>query len=181
MNDDSSGLPSEWTIGREHAGFMTARRLFLRGHRADALLELLRVSTIGIRLAEQIARLRQSLERIEAVIEQSRQQHCQRLWLAVCTLRAVKHVRPALLHREARIERIEWPYSGRDGVRALRIDAEGGSAVLPEDTSVAGDDAAAPIEISALQDADAVSLRVGGRKINRVAGAKQMRPVHRLR
>src|SRR3569833_4325276 len=138
---------------------MPARRQFLRGRRADALHELQRVSTIGKRLAEQKARLRQSLERIEAVIEQPRQQHCQRLRLAVRTLRAVKHVRPALLHREARIERIEWPFSRRDGGRALRIDAEGGSAILPEHPSIAGDDAAAPIEISALQDADAVSLR----------------------
>src|SRR3569623_679055 len=138
MNDDSSGLPSERTIGRDHAGFMTARRQFLRGHRADALLELQRVSTIGKRLAEQKARLRQSLERIEAVIELSRQQRCQRLWLAVCALRGDKLVRPALLHREARIERIEWPFSGRDGVRALRIDAEGGSAILPEHPRIAG-------------------------------------------
>src|SRR3569833_4742275 len=105
---------------------MPARRQFLRGHRADALLELQRVSTIGKRLAEQKARLRQSLERIEAVIEQSRQQHCLRLWLAVCTLRAVKHVRPALLHREARIERIEWPYSRSDGVRVFWFVVVGG-------------------------------------------------------
>ncbi len=77
------------------------------------------------------------------MIDHQAQDQRQRLRLSVGTLCSINQMRPPAFQRQTGIERIERPLAWCVAVRALRISAEGGSAVLPENACVAGDNAAA--------------------------------------
>ena len=61
-------------------------------------------------------------------------------------------------------------------VNVLRVEAEGGAAVVPEDACVTRHNAASPIEVDRLQHAHAVAVLVCGRDEHRITRLEDVRP-----
>ena len=142
--------------------------------------ELQAVAAVRERLAEEKPGPREGGERIHAVIDQARQHRRERLRLPVRALRPVEQPRTAVPEIHAGIEGVERARSGAQPVDAARLHAEGRAAIVPEDAGIARDDAASPVEIDRLEQADAVAVPVGRPDEDGVAGLEDVRPGRRL-
>ena len=148
---DDACLPAQRAERWNGRNFVTALCKPCQHIRARVLLDLQAVAAVGEGLAQQKAWACERGSRIKPVVQQEAQDQRQRLRLSVGTLCSINQMRPPVFQRQTGIERIERPLARRIAVRATRISAKGGSAVLPENACVAGDNTAPPVEIDALK------------------------------
>ncbi len=147
---------------------------------ARVLLDLHAVPAVGKGSSKQEARSGERPFWAEPVVDDPRQQRCKRLRLAIRTLRSIKQMGLALLERDAWIEGVERPCARAQIIGRMRVVRKGRSAVLPEYSGVALDNAAAPVELDTLENTRRPPFRIDGCKEDRIPGLEHMRPCHRL-